>query len=281
MEEDFHLIAADGTQLEGTAWPVKSGSPRAVLPWLHGFAEHRKRYHHFAEWMADHDVAVAAIDLRGHGGSQGKRGHIKSFDGYLQDARVFLNWILKNYPNIPVFLGAHSNGGLVAARFLQEEGTGLIDSLRGAVMTGPFFEVATPVAPATISIARFVSKVIPTLGIPTNIPPEAVSHSAEIVKAYANDPLVFSKATARWVVETMNNQAEALNKAADVKLRLLILQGMADSIVNPAASKQFFETASSQDKEWIPYEGLYHELLNENEREDVYTTILKWLEARI
>lgn len=277
MEEEFHLIAADGVQLEGTAWPVKK--PRAVLPWLHGFAEHRKRYQHFANWMAGEGIAVAAIDFRGHGASQGKRGFIKSFQDYLLDVRVFLNWIIKNYPDLPIVLGAHSNGGLIAARFLQDEGANF--GLKGVVMTGPFFDVGAPVPKATAAIARFMSRIVPKLSVPTNIPPTAVSHNAEIVRLYGTDPLVFKTATVRWFVETVANQEIALNRASEIRLPLLVLQGMADSIVNPAASRRFFENASSDDKEWVPYEGLFHEILNENEREEIYRTMLNWINKHI
>ncbi|MEQ9364232.1 MAG: alpha/beta hydrolase [Leptospirales bacterium] len=277
MEEEFHLIAADGVQLEGTAW--QATKPRAVLPWLHGFAEHRKRYHHFASWMADQGIAVAAIDFRGHGASDGKRGHVKKFQEYLLDVRVFLNWVIKNFPDLPVVLGAHSNGGLIAARFLLEEGAGF--DLKAAVMTGPFFDVATPVPAVTAAVGRFMSKIIPGLSIPTNIPPEAVSHNADIVREYGSDPLVFKTATARWFVETVANQQIALNRASEIRLPLLVLQGMADTIVNPGASRRFFENASSDDKDWIPYEGLRHEILNENEREDVYRAILDWINKRL
>ncbi|MCR9141463.1 MAG: lysophospholipase [bacterium] len=277
MEEEFHLIAADGVQLEGTAWPAKN--PRAVLPWLHGFAEHRKRYHHFASWMANQGIAVVAIDFRGHGASQGKRGHVKKFQEYLLDVRVFLNWVIKNFPDLPIVLGAHSNGGLIAARFLQEEGQSF--DLRASVMTGPFFDVGTPVPPVAAAVGRFMSKIIPKLSIPTNIPPEAVSHNADIVRDYGSDPLVFKTATARWFVETVAAQEVALNRASEIKLPLLIMQGMADTIVNPNASRRFFENASSEDKEWIPYDGLRHEILNENEREQVYRAMLDWINGRI
>lgn len=277
MEEEFHLIAADGVQLEGTAWSGKK--PRAVLPWLHGFAEHRKRYHHFGSWMANEGIAVASIDFRGHGASQGKRGHIKNFQEYLLDVRVFLNWVIKNFPDVPIILGAHSNGGLIAARFLQEEGSGF--NFKASVMTGPFFDVATPVPGATMAIAGFLSRVWPSLSAPTKIPPEAVSHNAEIIREYGSDPLVFKTASFRWLTETLVNQEIALNRASEIRLPLLIMQGMADTIVNPNASRRFFENASSEDKEWVPYEGLRHEILNENEREQVYRTMLDWINKHV
>ncbi len=277
MEEEFHLIAADGCQLEGTAWPANKA--RAVLPWLHGFAEHRKRYHHFASWMASRGIAVAAIDFRGHGASQGKRGHVKRFENYLLDVRVFLNWVVKNFPDVPIILGAHSNGGLIAARFLQEEGANF--NLKAAVMTGPFFDVPEPIPGAMMTLARFFSRVLPSLSAPTNIPPEAVSHNEEIIRAYGSDPLVFKTASFRWLTETLANQKIALDRASEVRLPLLVMQGMADTIVNANAARRFFENASSEDKEWAPYDGLRHEILNENEREDVYRAMLNWIEKRI
>ncbi len=249
------------------------------MPWLHGFAEHRARYKHFGEWMAAKGIAVAAIDLRGHGESQGKRGHTKSFARFLDDARVLVNWARKNFPDVPVILGSHSNGGLIAARFLQEEGKDY--DFRAAVFSGPFLEVGSPVSPILVGIVKFLSAILPGLSFPTNIPPEHISHDAEQVRKYADDPMVFTTGTARWFSETLKNQKIALERAGEVRLPLLVMQGMDDKIVNPAASRRFYEGASSEDKQWVPYEGMFHEIINEVDREKVYADMYDWLNQRI
>ena len=64
QERTFHLTAQDGLGLTGSVWEVKK--PRALLLWLHGFAEHRRRYLHFARWLSEKKIALAAVNLRGH-----------------------------------------------------------------------------------------------------------------------------------------------------------------------------------------------------------------------
>jgi alpha-beta hydrolase superfamily lysophospholipase len=277
-EERFHLIAQDGVHLQGALWaPAK---PTAAMLWLHGFAEHRLRYRHFGGWMAERGVATAAIDFRGHGESGGKRGFIRSFVEYLYDARVLAAWVIKNFPDMPIVLGAHSNGGLIAARFLQEEKE-LAANFACAVFTSPFFDVALPVPPWKVKLANALGKILPGLSVPAGISAELVSHDPAIVTEYRTDPLVFKTATARWYTETVQNQRIALERAPEVTLPLLVMQGLADGIVNPKASRQFFDSASSKDKHWIEYEGLYHEILNETSREKVYADLYNWLKKRI
>lgn len=277
-EESFHLIAQDGTQLKGTIWKAKR-EPRAALLWLHGFAEHRLRYAHFGQFMADHGIDFAAIDLRGHGDSDGRRGFIREFNDYILDARVFANWLRKNYPESPVFFGGHSNGALVAARFYQLE-PGIAAQFRGLILTGPFLDVAAPVPAWKQSLAKVLGKILPGISVPSGIKPEHLSHDPTIVQSYRSDARVFRNASARWYTETVRNQAAALASASEIRSPVIVLQGMDDRIVSAATSRRFYDSAGSSDRKWIGYEGLFHEILNEIDRVRVYNDILAWVKKR-
>ncbi len=62
-----------------------------------------------------------------------------------------------------------------------------------------------------------------------------------------------------------------------VKLPLLILHGTADRLDDPEGSKQLYERAESKDKTLKLYDGFYHEVMNEPEKERVLADILEWL----
>lgn len=273
-EENFFLIAQDGVNLAGSAWSAHK--PTGILLWLHGFAEHRRRYGHFASFMASNNWTVASIDFRGHGESDGKRGFIRSFEEYLLDVRVFVQWARKNYPGEKLVLGAHSNGGLIAARYLQEYAVES-EQFRALALTGPFFDVAAPVPAWKKALANRLAAVLPGLSVPSGIKPEWVSHDPEIVENYRNDPLIFTNATARWFTETVRNQQSALLRAHEIKLPAVVMQGLEDRIVSVAAAEQFYNDLGAKKKRWFGYEGFYHEILNEVGREQVYSDLLGWL----
>ncbi|MBI3396677.1 MAG: alpha/beta fold hydrolase, partial [Spirochaetia bacterium] len=133
-DRTLYLTAQDGMNLVGTI--LEARRPRAVLVWLHGFAEHRRRYQHFGRWLVKQRITVAAIDLRGHGESGGRRGYVSRFDEYFYDVAALLHQVRKDYPSLKVFLGSHSNGCLIAARYLEEGRSPY--PLSGLIMTSPF-----------------------------------------------------------------------------------------------------------------------------------------------
>ena len=274
-EQTFTLTASDGVGLVGSLWNTKR--PRAMLLWLHGFAEHRRRYDHFARWMSDHRVSVAAIDQRGHGESQGKRGHVVRFEDYYRDLSALIHWVKQHHPKLGTVLGSHSHGALVCARYL-EEGSMPIRPV-AAVMTGPFFDVGTPVPGWKDRLGVLAGRVAPGLSVPTGIPPMRLNHDARNCAAYASDRLVFRTATARWYVEMRKHQKLALSMARRITLPILVMQGLEDSIVSPQATREFFDELGTPEKhrKYIGYEGLYHEILNEPVKETLYKEILKWV----
>ncbi len=274
-EQTFTLTASDGVGLVGSVWKAKR--PKALLLWIHGFAEHRRRYDHFGRWMSDQGVTVAAIDQRGHGESQGKRGHVNRFEDYFRDLSALQHWANENHPKLKTVMGSHSHGALVSARFLEEGA--LPRRPVAVVMTGPFMHVGTPVPAWKDSMGALAAKVLPSLSVPTGIPPSRLNHDARNCAAYASDRLVFKSATARWYVEMLKHQALAISQAGKITLPILVMQGMEDIIVSPQASRRFFDALGTPAKhrKWIGYEGLYHEILNEPVKEDLYKEILKWI----
>jgi alpha-beta hydrolase superfamily lysophospholipase len=68
---------------------------------------------------------------------------------------------------------------------------------------------------------------------------------------------------------------------ANVTLPLLILHGTSDKATKPSGSKLFYETASSKDKTLKLYEGHYHDLLNDLDKQVVMGDIKTWLNAHL
>lgn len=278
-ERHFDLTSADGTPLKATVWDADS--PAAMILWIHGFAEHRLRYADFARFLNGRGFSFAALDLRGHGDSGGKRGFVRRWDDYLEDVSALLEWSSASIPaDLPLVMGSHSMGGLVASRFLEKgEFARPIDA---AVFSGPFMGLAMAVPAWKRQLGKAMSSLIPGLSVPAGLPPELISHDPDIVQSYATDPRVFRNATARWFTEMVHAQELAISEASRIRMPVLVCQGMGDRVVNVQTSRRFFDGIAAADRTWKGFDGLYHEILNEAPpaRGEVYNTFADWLGRR-
>ena len=251
--------------------------PRAVLLLAHGLAEHSGRYGEFASYFADAGIVVYALDLPGHGKSDGKRGHVRDFQEYTDAVGALLLLARQAHPNIPFVLFGHSMGGLIAADFLLQHQEEFV----AAVLTGPAIQAPQQPSDVVLLINRMIAAVAPRLGV-TQLDASGVSRDPQVVIDYEDDPLVFrGKVTARLVTELFAAMTRVVANAVSIRLPLLIMHGSEDTLTAVEGSKLLYETVSSEDKKIVIYDGLYHEILNEPEKQDVITDILQWLEPRI
>lgn len=277
-EFNFELESFDKTKLKATAWQVES--PTALILWVHGFAEYRQRYDEFAKYLNSFNYSFAALDLRGHGESDGKRGFIRNFSDYLSDLNALVEWSKNIAPNVPLILGAHSMGGLILARYLE---VGEFPRpVEAALFSGPFMGLGMPIPAWKEGLGKFMSAIIPSLSLPAGLDPALISTDQEIVKKYATDPKIFKTATARWLTEILDAQSKAFENANRISLPLLFCQGLGDKIVDIAAGRKFYDGLASSDRTYKGFDGLYHEILNERrpQRDEVYATYSDWLKKR-
>lgn len=271
-----YFDSGDGLRLYAEHDPVET--PRARLILVHGFADHCARYRAMAEMLTAEGYACHRFDLRGHGRSEGRRGHIYRYDDYLIDLRAFRAKVDAQYPFTgPTFIVAHSYGALLAASAIIRGDQGIA----GLALSSPFIAAALRIPAWKRTIGELCSKYLPAIALPTGIPAEWVSHDPATIQGYADDPLVGRVASARWLTETEAAQAEALARAAEITLPVLVQQAGADRIVAVDAARKLYDALGSDDKTWTTYDGLYHEIWFETERERVYAELRAWLAAHI
>jgi alpha-beta hydrolase superfamily lysophospholipase len=251
--------------------------PRAVLLIAHGLAEHSGRYQNFARFFVDRGYAVYALDHPGHGKSDGARCHIQRFSQFTDGVGLLLEKVREENPDTLVFLVGHSMGGLIATRFLIEHQS----EFAGCVLSGAAVQPAVEVPALQRLTIRLLSIVLPKLGL-LQLDASEISRDPEVVDRYRNDPLVFTgKVSARLLEQFFSAMTGFEEKLAVIELPMLILQGSADGLVSPQGSKMLHEKIGSRDKKLIIYEGLYHEIYNEPEQEDVMTDVADWLAPRL
>jgi alpha-beta hydrolase superfamily lysophospholipase len=103
-----------------------------------------------------------------------------------------------------------------------------------------------------------------------------------VVRDYQTDPLVHH---GRLPARTVAELAAAIDRFPDtapaITVPTLILYGTADRLCPPAGSTMLGERIAAGDKQVKPYEGLYHEILNEPEGYAVLADIRAWLAERV
>jgi len=273
---DF-LSLDNKTNLKGTFWEVNNA--KGWVLWIHGFAEHRLRYDEFANYLNQNQINFFCFDLRGHGDSSGKRGLILDFNDYLDDVDAAIKELSKKTKEI--FLAGHSMGGLILGRFLETRNPNV--KIKSAIFSCPFMGLGVPVPAWKRKLAELLSGPFPGLSLPSGLDPKDLSHDENIVNAYINDPKIFKNATARWFVECLKNHELVIQEAKKIQVPTQVMQGLADKVVQPSKTKEFYDHLTVSDKKWIGYDGLYHEILNEKqpERKKVYEDVLTWVKNHL
>jgi alpha-beta hydrolase superfamily lysophospholipase len=267
------LPAWDGLELYWQSWEPQE-EPRGVVCLMHGFGEHSARYHHLATFLVRAGYAVIAIDARGHGRSGGRRAHVQSFEEFPRDLDRVVAEAEKRWPGQHLVVFAHSNGGLIALHHaLMSPGR-----VKAYAITSPFlgFKVEVPFLKALAG--NVMSSVWPTLALPTELDPAVLTKNEEIVRSYADDPLVLDIATARWFTETKEAQRQLLQNASQVRAPFLFLVAGADELADPAASEEVFHRLGAPEREFEIFPDLLHEVMNESQWEQLSRRVLAWFE---
>ncbi|MCP4579701.1 MAG: alpha/beta hydrolase [Deltaproteobacteria bacterium] len=253
---------------------LPEGNLKAVLLVVHGLAEHCGRYMNLVNRFVPLGYGIYTFDLPGHGKSYGKRVFINRFEDYTQTLAVFRNKVQALHNEVPLFLVGHSMGSLVSTVFLAKHQEGFA----GAVLSGSgAVKVPDNISSATIFAGKVFSVLMPKIGL-IGLDVNGVSRDPSVVKAYVDDPLVHTgKTTARLAAEILGAMQRIPEISARITLPILLIQGGADRLVDPEGAQMLFETVLSSDKTIKIYEGLYHEIFNEPERDQVLADMEQWL----
>ncbi len=264
--------ASDGTRLFRRAWLPDDASRVIVL--AHGFAEHGGRYDALASWFATRGSAVHTYDHRGHGHSEGDRGHVETFDEFLDDLTYFVDLVREEHPDLPIVVFGHSMGGLILLTWLRERSP----EIAAAVSSGPALAVGSGRPPWQLRLARLIRRLAPGLKIPAGLPLEGLSTDPEVIRRYKEDPLVFEKLSVSLADELFSAIGRSGGGGSGVTVPLLMLHGEDDPLCDPEGSREFHRDVPSAGSELRVYPGLRHEIFNEPEAEAVYADALEWLE---
>jgi len=274
--------AADEVELAWQAW-TPPRQPRGLINIVHGLAEHGGRYRETAERLASRGWAVYAADLRGHGESSDgrKRGrvHVDDFGDYFLDVEAISGLALADQGDLPLFLLGHSMGGLIAVSYALEKP----GKLAGAIISSPVLGTHPDFQPprALQLLVGVLSRMAPRLLVKSELDANAISRDPKVVRAYTTDPLVSNTVSTRWYSVMMQAMERAHERAGTLSLPMLLMQSGSDRLVDPAATARWAAAAPSGLVEFVQWDSLYHEMLNEPEKEQVLARVLTWLDRQV
>ncbi|GIX26020.1 MAG: lysophospholipase [Caldimonas sp.] len=270
------LSAYDGTLLSLRTWPAPEGAARAVVLIVHGLGEHSARYEHVATRLRDWGFQVVGYDHRGHGLSLGPRGSLQKDDDLLTDLAGVIDHVRQQHPG-PLVLFGHSMGGLTVARLVA----GQLRPVDAVMLSSPALDIG--LSALQLAALKASYKLTPTLQLPNGLDANGISRDPDVVVAYKSDPLVHDRITPRLVNFLLQGGEFVRACASQWKVPTLLMWATADRLVRPAGSATFAALAPQDLVQAHPFEGYFHELLNEplEARERVFDVMRAWLGARL
>ena len=219
--------AQDGTPIYWKGWtPDDAARVKAVVHVIHGYAEHIDRYGNVVGELLPADYAVFGTDHRGHGKSEGKRGHVLSFQEFIDDEKQFQRDVIRaKFPNLPCFVLGHSMGSLIAMNFVEQSAEGI----RGLVLSGTGSRPGTDIPKILLAATRILSSLLPSIHVKSPLPPEFISRDPEVVRAYVEDPLVYNVITPRLAHEMNRYVVIGAQNAGRIQIPVLIQLGSRDT----------------------------------------------------
>ena len=252
-------------------------APKAGVLIAHGYGEHIGRYEHVAAALNAAGYDVFALDLWGHGKSDGARGYVPAFSVYLDGLDALLLKAKESLPGAKLFLLGHSMGGLVAEQFLENRQ----QDFAGAVLSGPAVVPVDEQPAIVIAIGLLLSRIAPKTGI-IGLDANLVSRDPKVVADYVADPLVNKgKISARLAAEMLASMQRAQGDAGKITLPILLLHGGDDGLTSVEGSKLLYENIRSTDKTLKIFDGFYHEIFNDPGKENVIADMIAWLDAHV
>lgn len=265
----------DGLKIFSRYWKP-DGEPKALVCLVHGVGEHSGRYGHVAEAFCEKGYVLYTFDQRGHGLSEGPRGHYPLMEIVLKDIDLLLKNAGEKFPGLPVFLYGHSLGGLLALHYSLKRKPMF---LSGVIATSPGLKTSLQEQPVKIFAAKVLGSIMPKLSINSGLDVNGISRDRSVIDAYLKDPLVHSKMSLGFGKVMIGVLDWTMQHADEFCLPLLLMHGRSDKITYYTGSEAF--ASKVNDCEWVLFEDGFHELHNEPFKEQVFNVMFNFIKDKL
>jgi alpha-beta hydrolase superfamily lysophospholipase len=267
----FSSISGSTGKLETQSWSV-SGEAKCVIGIVHGLGEHCGRYHPVAEQLVREGFHVVGYDQRGHGKTGGQ---LPTFESLLEDLACFTSH-LKELHEVVFLYGQSLGGGLVVNFALRNPTYPSPTTLRGFIASSPLLRPTIAPPAWKLLVAKKIGRFWPSITLGSGIDPNSLTHVDAEIEKYRTDPLVHHRVSAALGISMLDAGEWALRHAASLSIPMLLMHGSADQVTSSECSQTFAKEAgrNCQLRLW---DGMYHELHFETEREAVLSCAADWI----
>ncbi len=265
----------DNSNIIYREWLVNKAKANLVV--VHGIGEHSNRYEHVVNHFTGAGLNVFTWDARGHGDSDGQRGFIESWEYFRKDIHEYFKAIKEQLGDKPVFLLGHSLGGLKTLDYLLHHGN---ENIQGYICSAPAIG-KVGISPVLLALSKVLTNVTPRLSLDTGMDHSAISRDSRWLELTGVDKLYHSRGTPRLAMEVIKAAEWVQSNTDKLNYPILAIHGTADKICDIGGTRQFMSNTTQNDKTTLEYEGGYHELFNDIERERVLSDVENWIAARL
>lgn len=274
LGKEFSWRTKDQLNIYARHW--KAVETRAVVCIVHGLGEHINRYAEVAKQFNEHGFTCLGNDRRGHGQSEGERGHSPSFEHLLLEIKHLLATAKAHYKDKPIFLYGHSMGGNIVLNYLMQEQP----AIAGAIATGSWIRLSNPPPSLLVQVGKIARRFAPKVSQSNGLNAKDLSRDKEACQRYLDDPLVHQRITFGLAMCMLDAAKKIEQFSGDLCVPVLIMHGDLDNITDPKATEALAERIDS-DVELKLWEGAYHEIQHEINKEEVIDYMVDWMEGQL
>ncbi|GCE31710.1 lysophospholipase [Dictyobacter alpinus] len=271
--QEEYVTLPDQCQLFLREW--KQDTVGDILLILHGLGGHGGWYVDMANELFMRGLTVYTVDHRGFGNSKGEPGHIDLYQQYVRDIVQIIREIKQRHPEARLYILGHSMGGIFATHVAAAYG----DLLNGVLFLNPWIQDTSRLAPGTTLSILAGGLVKSRKRWRVGGGHEGMTTNADAARMLDEDPYWVRDLSATFLLQILRMRLATLTKAKQVRIPALVLQAEGDKVVVQAATRKFYDTLASSDKEWKTYPGWYHDTEFEDDRTQLDTDIATWIEA--
>ncbi|MFO7671380.1 MAG: alpha/beta fold hydrolase [Bacteroidales bacterium] len=274
------LLCNDGKKRSIHIWEPEA--PTMVFLTVHGGMDHGGNYGLPALYFKEHGIATVALDQQGHdhhGPDHPTKVIISRFKVFLDDLDLMVSWVKENYPALPIYILAHSMGGLIVTHYGIER----LDEdplIRGFIVSSPYYVNAIKTPAIMMKLAGVLSVLAPKMTVPIEDLLPNVTRDQAIYERHRKDEadgIMATHASARFAGELLKAQAWVPGNIARWKHPILIIVAGADKVADSASTRSLVSLIKPGLVTELYYPENYHENFNELNRNEIFAKIVEWV----
>jgi alpha-beta hydrolase superfamily lysophospholipase len=266
----YSISASDGIKLFIRDYSLQNSNKVILI--IHGLGEHSGRYLKLIQDFNDKNISVFTIDIRGHGKSEGKRGHSPFYQQLMNDIQCFIEHVTKKIPDQKYFLYGHSFGGNLVINYSFQENK----KINGIIATSPLIKPSIAPSRIVLFMGKLFKKIVPSLILSNGININGISRNMQVINDYINDPLIHNKVSVQLGLDIISSGIYALENSQYITVPMIVFHGKNDGLTSYSASQKLVQNSGPNIK-FIGFDDAYHEIHNEPEKVELLRNIFNWI----